>query len=301
MRIRSRKPRSCWPSSKTSRGPDPMSAPDAAPAGTTRIALAVEYDGSAFSGWQKQAAPALPTVQSALEAALSSVANHPVATTCAGRTDAGVHATCQVVHFDCRLDRGVKAWTQGVNSLLPGSVRVLWAQAVADQFHARFSATGRRYRYVLFQRAVPSAILYGRVTPVRQPLNLDALNSASRLLIGEQDFSTFRAAGCQSRSPFREVTRAQWSQTGPFIVFHIEANAFLQHMVRNLVGSLLAVGREEQAPEWIAELLRARDRTVAGKTAPPDGLYLAGVDYPDQWQLPATSGDPPMLVGSIIG
>lgn len=277
-----------------------MTPDDSLPSDVTRVALAVEYDGSAFSGWQKQSSPKLPTVQSTLETALGSVANQSVATTCAGRTDAGVHATCQVVHFDSAVDRGPKAWTQGVNSQMPGSVRVLWAQAVAPDFHARFSATGRRYRYVCYRRPTPSAILHGKVTTIRQSLNVTALNAASRLLLGEQDFSSFRAAGCQSRSPFREVTHAQWLEVGPFLVFQVEANAFLQHMVRNLVGSLLVVGAGEQPPEWIAELLAARDRTVAAKTAPPDGLYLAGVDYAADWQLPATACDPPMLAGSIV-
>jgi len=275
-----------------------VSIKDPAHANSTRVALAVEYDGSAFSGWQKQSSPNLPTVQSALESALSRVANHPVSTTCAGRTDSGVHATCQVVHFDAAIDRGQKAWTLGVNTMLPGSVRVLWAQAMPGDFHARFSATGRRYRYVIYRRATPSAILFRKVTAIRQELDLDALNAGSRLLLGEQDFSSFRAAGCQSRSPFREVTHACWQEQGAFLVFEVEANAFLQHMVRNLVGSLLVVGAGERPPEWMAELLAARDRTQAGKTAAPDGLYLAGVDYAAEWQLPVTACDPPMLIGS---
>lgn len=262
---------------------------------STRIALAVEYDGSAFSGWQKQSAPELPTVQASLEAALSKVANHSVSVTCAGRTDSGVHACCQVVHFDCEIDRGEKAWTRGVNSLLPATVRVLWARAVNKEFHARFSALARRYQYVFYRRRSASAILHGKVTPLRQDLDLAALNSASQYLLGEQNFSVFRAAGCQSRSPFRHIDLAHWRDEGAFLVFEIQANAFLQHMVRNIVGSLQQVGSGLQAPDWIGELITSEDRTLAAATAPPEGLYLSGVDYGAEWGLPETRYSVPFL------
>ena len=267
-----------------------------------RIALAVEYDGSAFSGWQKQSSPELPTVQASLEAALSKVADHTVHVTCAGRTDSGVHAVCQVVHFDCHTDRGAKAWVRGVNSLLPPTVRVLWAQPVHPEFHARFSARSRCYQYVFHRRQVTSALLQGRVTPLRRDLDLAALEKAAGFLPGEQDFSAFRAAGCQSRSPFRHIDRAVWRQLGPFLVFEIQANAFLQHMVRNIVGSMLEVGLGHQEPRWFAELIAGRDRTLAAATAPPDGLYLVGVDYGDDQDLPATRFPVPILeAGTVAG
>jgi len=260
-----------------------------------RIALAVEYDGSAFSGWQKQSSPELPTVQGKLETALSRVADQDIVVTCAGRTDAGVHASAQVVHFDSAIDRGEKAWVRGVNSLLPGEVRVLWAKRVDDEFHARFSATARRYQYIFYRRRSASAILQGKVTHLRRDLDVAALNEASAYLLGEQDFSVFRAAGCQSRSPFRHIDAASWSEHGAFVVFEIQANAFLQHMVRNIVGSLMEVGSGEREPGWIQELIASRDRTVAAATAPPYGLYLAGVRYPDNWNLPPTTFPVPIL------
>lgn len=259
------------------------------------IALAVEYDGSAFSGWQKQSSPELPTVQGKLESALSRVADQTIAVTCAGRTDAGVHASCQIVHFDSAIDRGEKAWVRGVNSLLPAEVRVLWAKRVDSEFHARFSATARRYQYIFYRRRSASAILQGKVTHLRRELDVAALNKASTYLLGEQDFSVFRAAGCQSRSPFRHIDAAAWSEQGAFLVFEIQANAFLQHMVRNIVGSLMEVGSGDREPEWIQQLIASKDRTVAAATAPPDGLYLAGVQYPDNWKLPATTSPVPIL------
>lgn len=267
----------------------------AAPESPVRIALAVEYDGSAFSGWQKQSSPELPTVQGHLEAALSKVADHAVSVICAGRTDSGVHAVCQVLHFECRLDRGVKAWVRGVNSLLPATIRVLWARPVNPDFHARFSARSRCYQYIFYRRQVDSAILQGRVTHLRQQLDLEAMRKASSFLPGEQDFSAFRAAGCQSRSPFRHIDHAVWQEQGPFLVFEIQANAFLQHMVRNIVGSLLEVGLGNRSPGWFAELIAKRDRTLAAATAPPDGLYLVAVDYGPEQGLATTRFPVPIL------
>ncbi len=261
-----------------------------------RIALGVEYDGSAFSGWQKQQSPELPTVQGALEKALSKVANCPITTLCAGRTDAGVHATSQVVHFDTPIDRGTKAWTQGVNSLLPRTVRVLWAQPVASDFHARFSALARRYHYVILQRDTESALLAGKVTPMRQQLDVAAMHEAAQFLLGEQDFSSFRAAGCQSNTANRNVHHARVAQCGPFVILDIQANAFLQHMVRNIAGSLLDIGHGKQPVEWLQELLQARDRTLASMTAPADGLYLTSVKYPAEAELPPSLNLPPVLL-----
>ena len=265
--------------------------------GSHRIALAIEYDGSHFSGWQRQSSSHVRTIQAELENALGKVADTEVATTCAGRTDAGVHATCQVVHFDTPVDRGIKAWVRGTNSLLPDSIRVIWASSVDESFHARFSATARRYVYIILRDKVASAIYAGKLTTVHGELNIGAMQQGADYLIGEQDFSSFRAAGCQSKSPMREVFSARLFEQGNLCFLDIRANAFLQHMVRNIVGSLLVVGRGEQAPAWIGSLLQARDRTQAGIAAPADGLYLVQVDYPDQFALPDTSRLPLLLRG----
>ena len=256
------------------------------PSAEIRIATGIEYDGSMFNGWQKQSSPMLDTVQSELERALSQIANTQITTICAGRTDAGVHATCQVAHFDSPIDRPEKAWTRGVNSLLPSSVRVLWARNVNQQFHARFSATARRYQYVFYQRKTASAIMKSRATHVVKPLDVNAMNRAAQYLLGEQDFSVFRAAGCQAKSPFRRITMAAVSKRNGFIVFDIQANAFLQHMVRNIAGVLLEIGQGGRDPDWINELIACRDRPQGGLTAAPDGLYLTGVAYPSDFSLP---------------
>ena len=248
-----------------------------------------------FHGWQRQQSPRLATVQGALESALSRVAARPIVTSCAGRTDAGVHATCQVVHFDCAIDRGNQAWTRGVNSLLPASIRVIWSQRVTAEFHARFSATARRYVYLMHCSATPSALLAGKVCPIRYPLAVTAMQEAAQYLLGEQDFSAFRAAGCQSRSPCRQVFEASVSQRGEWCVFDIRANGFLQHMVRNISGALIAIGKNEQSPQWLQQLLQGRDRTRAAAAAVPAGLYLIQVDYPAVFGLPASHRPPPYL------
>lgn len=260
-----------------------------------RIVLAVEYDGSAYSGWQKQGSPELPTVQAKLESALSQVADQEIQVTCAGRTDSGVHATCQVVHFDTKIDRGNKAWVRGVNSLLPESVRVIWSQSSNAEFHSRFSATGRRYIYLIHQTSIASAMFSRYVTHLRTELNVDAMQRAAQYLLGEQDFTSFRAAGCQSKSSHRNVFSADWRKVGQLLVFDIHANAFLQHMVRNIVGSLIVVGRGEEDSDWIETLLQAKDRTQAAMTAPPEGLYLVQVDYPPEFNLPPCQNMPLLL------
>lgn len=260
-----------------------------------RIALEVEYDGSRYAGWQKQSAPELETVQSKLEASLASVANHPVNLVCAGRTDRGVHATGQVVHFDCQHDRGEKAWVMGVNSLLPESIRVKWAATVSDKFHARFSALARRYLYLIYDAPVAPAILSAQLTHCRFPLDIDKMHNAAQVLLGEHDFTAFQASGCQSRSPYRFVEWVNVRRRNRYVIVDIQANAFLQHMVRNITGSLLEIGQGRHNVEWMAEVLAGRDRRAGGKTASARGLYLVQVNYPSQLQFPASPMGPSFL------
>jgi tRNA pseudouridine38-40 synthase len=255
-----------------------------------RIALSVEYDGSAYCGWQLQAHG--PSVQAVLERALSGIADEPIRVSAAGRTDAGVHALGQVVHFDTTADRPLRAWLRGANTLLPADVRIIGAQPVAADFHARFSALSREYRYLILNRPQAPAVGHGRVAWEPRPLDADAMHAAAQSLLGERDFSAFRAAGCQSRSPWRNLMRLDVRRHGPWLVIDARANAFLHHMVRNLVGTLLAIGSGERPVGWAAEVLAGRDRTQAGRTAPAAGLYLAAVHYPPQYGL---APPPPLL------
>ncbi len=255
-----------------------------------RVALGVEYDGAPFSGWQSQRHA--PSVQETLEKALSRVADHPVEAVCAGRTDAGVHATHQVVHFDTTARRPMHAWVLGANALMPGAVSALWAQPVSTDFHARYSATRRAYRYVFFCRRSRPALLRRRVAWVHRPMDAGLMQKAARPLLGEHDFSAFRAAACQSRHARRRLLRLEVFERGPFIYLDVEANAFLHHMVRNLAGTLMAVGRGERPVEWPAEVLAGRDRTSGGITAPAEGLYLTRVVYPPAFGLPERGVDP---------
>lgn len=254
-----------------------------------RIALAIEYCGTSFHGWQSQ--PGGETVQDALESALQEIAGQPVGVICAGRTDAGVHATHQVVHFDAPVERPLTAWVRGVNSHLPAGVAVRWAQPVSDEFHARFSARGRRYRYLLVNRPQRPGLWQGRVGWFHLPLDLAAMQAAAARLLGEHDFSAFRAAGCQAKTPIKTMTQADVRQQGNLLVFDFEASAFLHHMVRNLVGSLVYIGKGAQPAAWIDELLQARDRTEAAPTFSPDGLYFRGPLYESHWQLPDPQDD----------
>lgn len=242
-----------------------------------RLACAVEYDGSGFSGWQRQ--DHARSVQAHIEAALSKVADHPVQTACAGRTDAGVHATWQVIHFETRAERSERSWMLGTNSNLPADVRLLSIKPVADDFHARFSAQARRYRYVILNRPVASALLRQRVTWTHQPLDAQRVSAAAVCLLGEHDFSSFRAVVCQAKSPVKTVHRLDVTRSGDYLYLDVEANAFLHHMVRNIAGVLMAVGRGEREPEWVGDILEKRDRTQGGVTAPAAGLYLVGVRY----------------------
>ena len=256
------------------------------PGGTgMRIALGLEYDGSRFHGFERQ--PGRRTVQGTVEEALARVAASPVRVVCAGRTDAGVHATGQVVHFDTAASRPVHAWVRGTNTYLPPDVTAPWARIVDGGFHARFLALQRRYRYVIVNRSTRPALLAGRAAWEYRPLDARLMRLAARHLAGEHDFSSFRAAGCQARHPVRRVHRIEVVRAGDRIVIDVHANAFLQHMVRNIAGTLVAVGAGERDPEWVASVLAARDRRAAGVTAAPGGLYLVGVDYPEATGIPA--------------
>ncbi|GAA5523744.1 tRNA pseudouridine synthase A [Microbulbifer aestuariivivens] len=269
------------------------------PAGLRRVALGVEYCGAGLHGFQKQKTAA-DTVQAWLEKALSNIAAEPVTLVCAGRTDAGVHATNQVVHFDTRAQRPERAWVQGVNTKLPDAVRVHWAREVPAQFHARFSASARSYRYLIHSAPTRSAHCTAGVTWTQHPLDLQAMRAGASHLLGCHDFTSFRASQCQAKSPVRTLTRLDIAVVGRLIVLEVSANAFLHHMVRNITGALMAVGRGERSPAWIAEVLAARDRTVAGVTAPPYGLYLVDVQYPGEFELPES--DPgPLLVPLPLG
>jgi tRNA pseudouridine38-40 synthase len=255
----------------------------------SRYALGVEYDGGDFLGWQRLSKPGEPgeaTVQQALETALSFVANTQVDTICAGRTDAGVHAACQVVHFDSDARRDPRGWMLGTTSRLPPSVCVRWCVPVGDDFHARFSAVARRYRYCILNRAVRPALGRQSLTWERLPLDTDAMHAAAQVLVGEHDFSAFRTVHCQAPHARRDLQAISVTRSGDTVTVDVQANAFLHHMVRNIVGSLLQVGRGERPPEWMAALLAGRDRTVAGPTAPPTGLVFLGPLYPVEFGLP---------------
>ena len=249
-----------------------------------RIALGVEYDGSPFFGWQSQ--PDGHTVQDALQAALGGIAGEPVAIIAAGRTDTGVHALEQVVHFDTGVERPLSAWVRGANALLPKSIAVLWAHPVPEEFHARFSAHARSYRYLLINRPVRSAVQYGKVGWFHAPLDVAAMQAAARLLLGEHDFSAFRSSQCQAKSPVKTLAQLDINQHGDTIVFELTAGAFLHHMVRNIVGCLVYIGKGKYPPEWIGEVLAGRERSLAAPTFAPDGLYLSRIKYDDKWSLP---------------
>ncbi|HEY2346630.1 MAG TPA: tRNA pseudouridine(38-40) synthase TruA [Xanthomonadaceae bacterium] len=250
-----------------------------------RLALGIEYDGSGFQGWQRLSHA--NSVQTAVETALSFVADAPIEVQCAGRTDAGVHALCQVVHFDTDADRSPRGWMLGANSRLSHAVTVRWAVPVEDAFHARHGARARRYRYRLFNRAVRPSLQRDYLAWERLPLDADAMHRAAQALIGEHDFSAFRAAQCQAAHARRDMQRIAVLREGEEVVIDVQANAFLHHMVRNIVGSLLPIGRGERPEAWMAELLHGRDRTVAGATALPQGLTFIGPLYPAHWGLPA--------------
>ncbi len=255
-----------------------------------RIVLGVQYDGTPWQGWQTQLNGL--TVQDRLEFALHKFTLQDVSTVCAGRTDAGVHGLEQVVHFDTTLERDMSSWVRGVNTFLPPSIAVRWATEVPhhpneqDNFHARFSARSRMYQYVLYNNPVRSPLLEGKAGWVFRKLDVTRMQAAAQYLLGEHDFSTFRSVQCQAKSPVKSMYSIKIEQRGDLIMFTLHANAFLHHMVRNIVGSLIYVGNGSQQPEWLKEILDGRDRKFAAPTFMPDGLYLAKIDYDPKWQLP---------------
>ncbi len=251
-----------------------------------RIALGIEYLGTAYSGWQSQHFDQLPTVQDNVEKAISIVANHQVQVICAGRTDAGVHAKGQVIHFDTHAMRNDRNWILGINSNLPSDISVRWVQQMPDDFHARFSAVARQYQYYIYNHSFRSAIYHRRATWIYLPLDINRMQQAAQYFIGEHDFSSFRAQYCQAKSPVRKIEEINLTQLNDLIILTIKANAFLHHMVRNIVGVLLPIGRNEKAPQWVNEVINARDRKAAGITAPADGLYLNRVFYPEIFNVP---------------
>lgn len=258
-----------------------------------RIALGIEYDGHNFHGWQRQPG-GLETVQGALEQSLSQIANEAIYLHCAGRTDAGVHATGQVVHFDTKAKRHLDAWVYGVNAYLPKEICVRWSRKVDLKFHARFKAISRRYRYIICNHPIRPAILGSKTSWHYYPLDVDKMRLAASYLIGEQDFSSFRAAKCNSNSPMRNITDFQIERKGDYVIFEIEANAFLHHMVRNIAGVLMKIGGGFKDPDWMAEVILAKSRQAAAETAPPGGLYLIAVKYPEPYNFPLS--DQPFLI-----
>jgi tRNA pseudouridine38-40 synthase len=249
-----------------------------------RYALGIEYDGSAFLGWQRLSHGA--SVQAAVESALAGIVQHAIDAVCAGRTDAGVHASQQVVHLETEVERPLRAFVEGTNTRLPPAVRVLWAQPVPATFHARHSARARRYRYRLLNRRVRPALLREHLSWEPRPLDAGAMHRAAQALLGENDFSAFRTAQCQARHPMRDLQYIEVHREDEQVVVDVQANAFLHHMVRNIVGSLMLVGRGERPEDWIGELLAGRDRALAGPTAPATGLTFLGPRYPRAWGLP---------------
>lgn len=266
------------------------------PPGINRFAAAVEYNGALFCGWQRQSHS--PSVQIAVEQALTKIANSPVKVACAGRTDTGVHATNQIIHFDTPAQRSPRNWMLGANTQLPDAVRIHWVAPVPARFHARFSALSRTYRYIISNEPVRPALFRRLLTWCKEPLDAVAMHDAAQQLLGENDYSSFRSSGCQSKSPFRAMTAIRVYRQQRLVIVEVTANAFLHHMVRNIVGALLAVGKGERPLAWVGELLRVRDRTVGEVTAPADGLYLVNVAYPEHFGLPAFDTGPAFVAAS---
>lgn len=250
-----------------------------------KLAACVEYDGTDFHGWQTQSS-GCRTVQSEIEAAISKVANEPVAATCSGRTDRGVHGYGQIIHFETNAIRDERSWTLGITTNLPRDIGVTWVKPVRDDFNARFSALSRRYRYVIYQSNIRPSILRNRVTWSYRELNAQLMHDGAQYLIGEHDFSSFRAAECQAAHPNREMQFISVKAEGDYIYIDVQANAFLHHMVRNIAGVLIKVGEGKKDPIWVKEVLEAKHRTAADITAPAQGLYFVSVEYPEEFSIP---------------
>lgn len=260
------------------------------------VALGIEYLGTHYCGWQRQSHA--KSVQETLEKVLSTIADEPIQVNCAGRTDTGVHATGQVVNFQCSKSRPEKAWILGANTQLSDDIAVRWVQSVPEDFHARFSATARRYRYIIANTKAKPAILNSGLTWVRQSLDIDAMNQASKHFLGEQSFAAFQASSCQSPTAMRNIHHLKVYKVGSYLVIDIKANAFLHHMVRNIAGTLITIGRGIEKPEWTKFLLDSQDRTLAAATASPNGLYLVSVDYPSEYEIPELPVGPLFLSDS---
>jgi len=258
-----------------------------------QIALGIEYDGAKYYGWQRQ--KEVISVQQTLEKALSLIANHKVTVTCAGRTDAGVHSTGQVIHFETSANRKEVAWTLGVNANLPDDISVRWVKSVNDDFHARFSATARRYRYIICNSAFRPSILQSGLSYYHEVLDAKLMHQAGQFVVGEHDFTSFRALHCQASSPVRSIEFFNVTRRGEFIIIDIKANAFLYHMVRNLAGSLIEIGKQNKPVNWLASLLELKDRSKAAATAKAGGLYFVEVDYPACFSLPRLACGPLFL------
>ncbi len=258
-----------------------------------RYALGVEYDGSRYYGWQRQ--KSVVSVQQILEQALSKIADETIEVVCAGRTDTGVNATNQVIHFDTTKQRKDVAWTLGVNTHLPKDIAVSWVQEVNEDFHARFSATARRYRYIIYNNPLRSAILSHGLSFCHYPLNEDLMHQAAQYLVGQHDFTSFRTVHCQSHSPVRTLSHCNVTRQGNYVIIDVKGNAFLHHMVRNIAGSLMKVGQELKPVTWIKEVLAAKNRCLAGMTAPAAGLYFVDVQYPEEFALPKRALGPLFL------
>lgn len=255
-----------------------------------RIALGLEYDGSRYHGWQEQ--PGLHTVQGVLEAALSRVADERVSVVAAGRTDTGVHATAQVIHFDTTKERAMRAWVYGANSWLPKDVSVKWAREIPETFNARQSALFRRYQYFIYNTQVRPALHTAHLTWQYRPLDCHEMNKACQYLLGENDFTSFRSVECQSKTPMRNIMHLEVKRRGDLVLIDVTANAFLHHMVRNIAGVLMAVGARKKAASWVSDVLIAKDRKLGAETAPPYGLYLVDVTYPSEFGLPKNTSGP---------
>lgn len=261
-----------------------------------RVALMVEYDGSQYHGWQSQTG--LHTVQQRLEAALSRVASHDIQVVCAGRTDTGVHATGQIIHFESEKERTVRAWIHGANSYLPKDICVKWGSEIPESFHARYSAVSRRYQYVIFNSPIRPALLRSNVTWQYRRLDDNRMHEAAQCLIGEQDFTSFRSVECQSNTPMRHMLKCQVSREGDCVIIDVTANAFLHHMIRNIAGVLMAVGTGRREVGWVKEVLLAKDRTMGAETAPPYGLYLVEVTYPEEFGIVKPQSGPLFMLGT---